>query len=519
MLAAPLPGRWKQVARWVAVVVATAVLAVAGGLLGLRLAGPTTSETALGEISVRVDPATNGHVDAFIPIADWGIRADAFSGPVVLHIEPRSVDRQALIRVGAGDRAVLRQAEVDARSAARHALARALLWAVLGALAAGVVAALVVRGVRPNQSRLALLAWLLAPPLWAALLGFASLLRTEDTFTPAAFDNPTFYARGAEFTQLLSAAENAQEAGGRYSSSVQRALAGYAALLRGGSRLTATGELRPALQVSDLHGNTLVLDPLHRLVSGSPVFFVGDFGQSGTTAEADALIPQIKRLGKRVVAVSGNHDSTLFMRRLAGAGVMVLTGRGRLRGNGTVHGPPTRTVAGLRIAGYSDPLEWHGRDPNDPRRVYSFGDLPNGEQRYARAQRLIRRWYEGLHPVPGVVLIHQNGLAQSLARAVHDDRPGRSLLILTGHDHQQHIDRYGRVLVVDGGTAGAGGAFGAGSQSVGVAELHMQRGKPLPHAVDLIQVEPVSGAASAERVIAASAEACDQDRVLCHGGD
>jgi hypothetical protein len=128
--------------------------------------------------------------------------------------------------------------------------------------------------------------------------------------------------------------------------------------------------------------------------------------------------------------------------------------------------------------------------------VYSFADLPNEKQRYARAQRLIRRWYEGLRPAPDVVLIHQNGLAQSLARAVHADRPGRSLLIVTGHDHRQHIDRYGRVLVVDAGTAGAGGAFGAGSQSVGVAELHMQRGKPLPRAVDLIQVEPVSGAAT-----------------------
>jgi hypothetical protein len=111
-------GRWKPVGRWMALVVGTAALAVVGALLGLRLAGPATSQTALGEISVRVDPATNGHVDAFIPIADWGIRADAFSGPVVLHVEPRSVDRQALIRVGAGDRA--RDLRLRERSSSRR---------------------------------------------------------------------------------------------------------------------------------------------------------------------------------------------------------------------------------------------------------------------------------------------------------------------------------------------------------------------------------------------------------------
>jgi predicted phosphodiesterase len=390
---------------------------------------------------------------------------------------------------------------------------------VLGALAAGAIAATLARALRPGQPRLALLTWLVAPALWAALLGFIVLLRAEDTFAPRAFDNPSFYARGAELPQLLSAAENAQEVGEGYSSSVQRALVGYATLLRGGPRLDVAGGLRPALQVSDLHGNTLVLRPLRRVVSGRPVFFVGDFGQSGTRAEADVLIPQVMKLGQRIVAVSGNHDSRLFMRELAGAGATVLTDRGRLRSNGTVKGPPTRRVAGLRIAGYPDPLEWRGSDPNSPRRVFSFGDLPNGEQMYARAERLIRRWFLRLRPVPDVVLIHQNGLAQSLARAVHAEDPGRSLLILTGHDHRQHIDRYGQVLVVDAGTVGAGGAFGAGLESVGVAELHMQRGETLPHAVDLIRVEPLSGAANAERVIAFSAEACDRDLVRCHDGD
>ena len=517
--AAPAPARRGRAAlAWALRGIAIVALAVAGSVLGLRFAGGETTRTALGAISIRVEPAWHGRVDAFIPIADWGVRADAFSAPLVLHVEPRTVDRQALIRAASGDREVLGDAEADARGAAHRALVRALLAAVLGALALGAVAALAARAVDPARRGRVLAAWLLAPPACAALLAAAILVRTEDTFTPAGFDSPTFYARGAELAQLLSVADNAQERGDRYSSSVKRALIGYATLLnrRGVPRLG--GAAPPALEVSDLHGNTLVLGPLERLVSGRPVFFVGDFGQSGTRAEARALVPQIKELGSPIVAVSGNHDSRLFMRRLAAAGITVLTDQGRLRADGSVQGPPTRRIAGVRVAGYPDPLEWNGDDPSDPDRGYSFGDLPNGAQRYDDAQRRLRRWFQRLRPRPDVVLIHQNGLAQALARTARARVPDRPLLILTGHDHEQHIDRYGDVLVVDAGTAGAGGAFGAGSESVGVAELHTPPGEVLPRAVDLIQVEPVSGAASAERVIVSSPEACERERVRCHRG-
>ncbi len=510
--------RWRAALSWALRAAAVLALAVAGGVLGLRLARAETTETALGVISVRVDPAWHGEVDAFIPVADWGVRADVFSAPLAIHVEPRSVDREALIRAASGDRAVLRAAEQDARSAAQRALIRALLWAVAGALALGVVAALAARALTESSSRFAIAGWLTAPPVCAALFSLAIFLRAQDTFAPTAFDSPTFYARGAELVQLLNVAESAQETGDRYSSSVKRALIGYATLLNGGGGLERPDRAPPSLEVSDLHGNTLVLGPLERLVSGRPVFFVGDFGQSGTRAEADALIPQVERLGKRIVAVSGNHDSSLFMRRLAAAGITVLTDQGRLRADGSVQGPPTRRIAGVRVAGYPDPLEWNGDDPSDPDRGYSFGDLPNGAQRYDDAQRRLRRWFQRLRPHPDVVLIHQNGLAQALARTARARDPDRPLLILTGHDHEQHIDRYGDVLVVDAGTAGAGGAFGAGSESVGVAELHTPPGEVLPRAVDLIQVEPVSGAASAERVIVSSPEACERERVRCHRG-
>ena len=490
------------------------VLAVTGSLLGLRLAGPAPRETALGTVSVRVGPAWHGQVDAFIPIANWGVRVDAFSGPLRLHVEPRSVDRDALVRAAAGDRNVLSDAEQDARQVARKALIRAVVWATGGALALGAIAALAARAVRRPLG--AGLAWLLAPPACAALLSTIVLVQVHRTFDPGAFRTPSFYARGAELGQLLKVADQAQTTGERYRSSVHRTLAGYATLLNAGANLAPVAAEAPAVLISDLHGNQLVVGPLRQLFSGRPIFFTGDFGQRGSPAEASALIPQVTALGRSLLAVSGNHDSRPFMRRLAGAGAVVLTEHGRLGANGRTDGRPVQRVDGLLVAGYADPLEWRGRNPDDPARVFSFSERPDGDRHYARVQDQLLRWFQRLPRRPHVVLVHQNGLAQGLAGALNADGDDRPLLILTGHDHQQHIDRYGEILVVDAGTVGAGGAFGVGAESVGVAHLHFPEGQTSPRAIDLVQVEPLSGAASAERIVPASPESCERERVHCH---
>jgi hypothetical protein len=179
--AAPLRRRARL---WLLRLALVGVLAVTGSLLGLRLAGPAPRETALGTVSVRVGPAWHGQVDAFIPIANWGVRVDAFSGPLRLHVEPRSVDRDALVRAAAGDRDVLSDAEQDARQVARKALLRAVVWATGGALALGAIAALAARAVgrRPLGAGLA---WLLAPPACAALLSTIVLVQLHRTFVPA----------------------------------------------------------------------------------------------------------------------------------------------------------------------------------------------------------------------------------------------------------------------------------------------------------------------------------------------
>jgi hypothetical protein len=101
-------------------------------------------------------------------------------------------------------------------------------------------------------------AWLLAPPLCAAALFAIVLMRVQSSFDPAAFRSPSFYARGAELGQLLDVADKAEEAAGRYSSSVHRTLAGYAALLGAGANISAVAADAPAVLISDLHVELLI---------------------------------------------------------------------------------------------------------------------------------------------------------------------------------------------------------------------------------------------------------------------
>lgn len=484
--------------RRVGIALAAIAVAIGGCALGMRLAGSSIHDTALGEVALDVEPSVPGRVDVFIPLANWGIRSRPFDAPLTLNVSARSVERQALLRAAGGDRGVLDTTRADAEEAVEDALLRAVVWSAVATLFLAATLALVA-GPRLGTRRRRIILTVACTAVAAALSGGSAWL-TGRTFDASAFDQPDFYARGAELTQLLAIAEKSQEATAAYESSVDRTLGGYAQLLAGAARLAEREEPDSIALASDLHGNRAVLPALESAFRGQPILFAGDFGHDGSEAEADVLVPRMSDLGDEIVAVSGNHDSRLLMGRLEEAGVTVLD-------KGDV------VLEGRRIAGWPDPFEWPGGRPDDPRRVFSFGELPDGDRAFERAQDDLRDWFDGLEPMPDIVMVHQNGLAQGLARHAAE-QPGVELTIVTGHDHEQHVDRYGQVVVVDAGSTGAGGIFGIGTQSVGVANLHFT-GTGL-RAVDLVEIEPVSGAAQAERIVLEATDACEKDLLICH---
>ena len=489
--------RRRRVATAVLAPVLVVALALAGVVLGLRVATPGEYDTQLGRVSVRVTPAAHGQVEAYVPLADWGVRFHAFRAPMRLHLEPRTVERDVVLRAASGARAPVRATEAGLRTAVRRTVLRTLRFALGGAALLAVFLGLGLAAFGERRRRV-LIGAPLAVVAVAAVACAVTVQQARSSFDEAALEHPTYYARGAELVQLLDAAANARKAGDGYASKVQGAVGGFASLLTDPSagRLDDT---RPALLASDLHNNRVALDSLRAYARDKPVLFVGDFGNTGSVAETRLLAPGVAGLGRQVVAVSGNHDSTAFMRGLARRGVTVLTRDGIFRADGG-HGAAIADVGGLRVAGFDDPLEWHSANPDDPRRIFSFSELPDPEQAVARAQRDLLRWYDRLPRRPDVVLVHQNGLAQWLAGTLMDRGVTRPLTILTGHDHRQHVTTYGPIAVVDAGTVGASGIYGVGRDSVGLGDLHFAAEGDL-EAADLIAVEPVSGAAQAQRVV------------------
>jgi predicted phosphodiesterase len=236
----------------------------------------------------------------------------------------------------------------------------------------------------------------------------------------------------------------------------------------------------------------VVLPVLAEYTQGKTVFLAGDFSLRGTTTES-RLVPLIRGLGETVVAVSGNHDSRPFMVDLARAGVVVLTREGRLRGDGTTDGRPVVQVDGWDVAGFDDPLE-------APTALFAPRPLDLTGEAFATAADELRTWFEQLPSRPDIVLVHQHGLAHVLLESLVEDDGEGEVLILTGHDHEQHLHEEDGAVLVDGGTVGAGGPFEIGVQSAGFAEIHFTADGSA-RAVDLIEVEPVSGNASASRVV------------------
>ena len=72
--------------------------------------------------------------------------------------------------------------------------------------------------------------------------------------------------------------------------------------------------------------------------------------------------------------------------------------------------------------------------------------------------------------------MHQAALARDLAARIEEADPaGAPLAILTGHTHQQRVDLIGPVTVIDSGSVGAGGPFGAGKDDIGPRDPALRR--------------------------------------------
>jgi predicted phosphodiesterase len=473
-----------------ALLAASLIAASLGGIVvALRAFGSSDYELGPARVRIGASFAPRGTADVYIPLVDWGVRAHPFSAPIRLDATVLSINRDATlgaIRAPSSTTGRVARAEADAPAVVRSVLVRAALLAVAGGLAGGLVGGLVLVAVTRN--RRGLVAGVVAGAGVAlAAVGISGAMITSPDY--GAFQKPTFYAHGGEMPKLLAFSDQLRSAGSDYTSSYQQALAGMDTLLGAAAGAPAPPAGRSFLVGSDIHSNWLTLPAFQAYADHRPVFLVGDFTQQGTPLEA-ALAGRAARLGDPTIAVSGNHDTPLVMCDLAASGAIVLTRQGRMNAAGRVRGPAVQRIEGLLVAGYDDPLEVDAG---------TYGHrLDFTPAQLAAASKGVSAWFDSLRPRPQVVLVHDFRFAAALrAHVAADSR--RPLLILTGHDHKQHVDQSGEVVEVDGGSLGAGGVFGVGKAAAGFAQVHLTAGG-WPDAVDMIAADPISGDAVAQRV-------------------
>ena len=344
-----------RIAAWTAGILAATALALAAMVVGWRVAGPTESDTELGRVSFEVSADKFGEVDAYVPIADWGIRANAFDAPFELELEIRSLDRKGALDAAGGEREAVDDTRTDLESAARRSVVRGFAFALVAVL----LVALVLWLLRSRWRHLRFAA------IWVAGVGvvatFGSLFLAVLTFDAKAFTTPAYYGRGPELAQLLAFFERQQD-NDRYTATFDNALTNFSAYLADAPRV-GEGADRAIFFGSDLHSNLPIISSLEAFVDGEPFILAGDFGVSGSEEEASTTSPRIAALTDEVIAVSGNHDSSILMDELAADGVNVVGSDGVLGPDGIWEEDEFVEVEGLRVAGFSDPLEWEGSDP------------------------------------------------------------------------------------------------------------------------------------------------------------
>jgi predicted phosphodiesterase len=462
-------------------IVAVVAATIAGSLFALATVR-TEKELSVGRIAVDVQPFHAGALDLYVPLVDWGVRFHAVRAPARLRVEVRSIDRTDAIRLARGGALSVGPIRAEARNAIKDYLIRLLLSVLVAGLALGALVALAVEHGR--RARLAGIAV-------AAATAVALTVALGLTLPPnSRIGDPEYYAHGPDIPRALQAIQDASQSSRTLSEEVDSQLVGIARFVSDPAGRSATSGLPRLVIASDLHNNVLALPTLQRAAAGDPLLFDGDLTDRGSPLEI-ALAQRVVKAGHPFVFVSGNHDSDTSVRRLARAGAIVLTQRGRLLPSGR-YGAMVVRVGGLRIAGYADPFQ--RRRSLD----YAAADNPDPTTLEKRA---FADWLRGLRDRIDVVMVHEPGLAAEALAELRRDPPGHDLLVVLGHTHRQAFEHASTVTIVNSGTAGGGGTGNlAENAAIGVGLVTYRRIPDFrPVAVDLVEIDPGSGSARAIR--------------------
>ena len=438
-------------------------------------------DLSVGTVRLSTDPGHSGALDIYVPLVDWGVRFDAVRLPARLSLDLRSLNRTAVAEVARGRDPDVEALRDEAEEAIGDYIRLLLAFAALSALALGVLMALALRG-RAAPLRLTLPAVF----AWVVVAGLAIMFLLPPR---GAIQDPEYYANGPDIPAALRAIDQATGSAERISQELNDQLVGLARLIAAPAARGSTAALPHLTLASDLHNNLLALPTLERAVRRGPLFFAGDLTSSGSPFEA-ALTRRVAGVGDPFVFVTGNHDSNVLSRRMASAGAIVLTERGRLLPDGRL-GEVVVNVDGLRVAGYSDPYERRRRG----------GYRDRGSEATESQKRAFAAWLRPLLGRVDVVMTHAPALTDLAVEELRARPPARPLAILTGHTHEPSLRTSENLVELNGGTVGGGGTGNLEkNQPFGLAVLVRQRSAAfVPLLADTVEIDATTGAAKAER--------------------
>lgn len=461
------------------------LLATLAGGYGALATFAQTKELSVGQIRLSVSPGHKGALDVYVPLVDWGARFEAIRLPARLRVDLRTIDRQTVTRVAQAGTLDIQNVRAEARDAIASYLKALIGMVVIAALSFGLLVALAIRSRTGPRLR-----WTAAAAtITAVAIGIALIVLLPPR---GEIDHPQYYAHGADIPRALEAIDTAQRSTRVLDEELDAQLVGLARLVTEPANRTPLSGAPRLTVASDLHNNVLTIPILERSAAGGPVLFPGDMTDRGSPVEA-RVVRRVVRTGRPFVFVSGNHDSDTLEREIAREGAIVLTEQGRLNPDGT-HGEVVPTVAGLRVAGYSDPFERRSSEDYADR----FQPDPTPAM-----QDAFTSWMRSIENEVDVIMVHEPKLIEPALAVLRDDPPSHPLLFVTGHTHRATLDTQPGVTIVNGGSIGAGGTGNLAEEEttdVGIARL-VYSAKPSfrPLAADLVSIDPASGSATARR--------------------
>jgi predicted phosphodiesterase len=444
------------------------VVGLVGAWLGMALWGSSTVD--MGPFVVRLDTQFGrGFTDIVLPPLGQ-LRVNTHTAPLRLNATLLDVRVTALSHnlADGGLDGLVTRVEADARHTILVHAFRTIAVATAGALLLGL---LIYRERWTGVASTALAAFIIVVSVQMLALA---------TFRPDAFGSPTFSGSLRLAADIIPPVEGAATKFDEFRTQLERVVDGaikvYTSIQT--NPVGAPGEIR-VLHVSDIHLSPLGFEFARQLAEGFDVNFVLDTGDTtsfGTPPE-NAVLNDIRDMGKPYVWVRGNHDSRIFQAALA-----KLPNTRVLDGDTTVEG-------GLRIYGIGDPVK--------PPTTERLSDSVFATRVFAVDPQVLAGVQSSSQPVD-IVAVHDDRMAESVA--------GHVPLVLSGHfhDNESHVVN-GTLYLRVGTTGGSNFATFLPDQGIPLSAevLYFEPGaagaRPTLVAYDLIEQSPKTGALTVTR--------------------